>query len=152
LYVLMTQSLAALMPGPPVRRGPMESKRVCDSVWTWELSMPSRQMRSSVASSVGKWGADCAAADAASATVTKEERRGRRESDIASTEESRGTERKQKTPGGESLTARCLGSGLGVSKSRRRSEPRLERQLSAAAVSCFRYGEVLVKPVTIPSV
>ena len=48
LYMSITQSLARLSPGPPVRRGPIESKSVCDSFWTCELSMPSRQMRWSV--------------------------------------------------------------------------------------------------------
>ncbi len=32
LYVLITQSLAALMPGLPVRRGPIESNSVCDEL------------------------------------------------------------------------------------------------------------------------
>ena len=56
--------------GVPVRRGPIESKSVCASFWTCELSMPMRKMRSIVP--------DCCAesgAAAARASGTRRERR-----------------------------------------------------------------------------
>src|SRR3954468_11864230 len=37
LYLPITQSLADLMDGLPVRRGPMESNSACESSWTCEL-------------------------------------------------------------------------------------------------------------------
>src|SRR5258708_2925963 len=49
----MTQSLADVIPGPPVSRGPMESSRACARGLRRELSMPRRKMRSRVGSSEG---------------------------------------------------------------------------------------------------
>src|SRR5215510_3361606 len=63
LYWEMTQLLAARIPGLPVRRGPIESKRVCASFWTWELSMPTRKMRS-------MFGSLCALSGAAAMSAT----------------------------------------------------------------------------------
>src|SRR6266496_3005483 len=52
LYVLMTQSLACVPCGVPVRRGPIESKKVCARSQVCELSMPSVHMRLSTGSFV----------------------------------------------------------------------------------------------------
>jgi len=50
----MAQSLAASIPGLPVRRGPMESSSAWPSASTRDESMPICQMRLMAASSVGK--------------------------------------------------------------------------------------------------
>ena len=62
-------SLAALMPGLPVRRGPIESKSVSDSFSTWELSMPTRKIRCAVAS--GPWAASVDDATRDPATIVR---------------------------------------------------------------------------------
>ena len=49
----LTGTTMHVMPGLPVRRGPIESNRICDSAVVCELSMPCAQMRLSTASSVG---------------------------------------------------------------------------------------------------
>src|SRR5215208_562173 len=52
LYILITQSLACIPCGVPVRRGPIESNNVWDSSQACELSMPSVHIRRSTGSVV----------------------------------------------------------------------------------------------------
>src|SRR5215475_12662230 len=85
--------------------------------------MPSRQMRASVASSVGKCGMACAAAELASVAHARRDRERRCRRAMAILELVRGTQQKQKATGGESdrrprsnlasrLCSLFLGSGL----------------------------------------
>src|SRR5207302_637671 len=52
-YVFTSQSCAARTFGEPMSRGPRESNRVWARGSTWELSIPTDQMRRSTESSVG---------------------------------------------------------------------------------------------------
>src|SRR4051812_24064640 len=58
LYVATSQSLPRLMPGDPVRRGPIESLNTCVSLYACELSIPSVQICRTTGFAVGY---DCAA-------------------------------------------------------------------------------------------